>query len=197
MTTATLDRPAPTHAARRPPRAPRTRKPYEPKPWGPGTTITYSTDDGAKTGVVWSAGPVASSLWILPDDTPTNPVAVSIYRPRHGEPTAQQMNGYPPSWQRDTIRRCDAVRAAGRVFRCTETRVRAAWEYQGGTEQTSTVFPYHVEGCPVAGPDRQYEHGTGMFGPVAWVIDTLLHSGGSGQIAPQFCRVCIYLTGQG
>ena len=191
----------PRPAAARPRPAP--RRAWQPKPYDPGTVVAYTDTAGTpRTGQVWSAGPVASSVWLLPTHDPTRPAAAKVHRPAHADPSARQLPEYTPEWSRDTVRRCDAVRAAGRVFRCTQTRPAGRWHPDGGRHAAAgpvRAGPYHVEGCPTAGPDREYLTGgsyTRPYGPVAWVVDTLLHSAAGGPL-PDFCRTCIYLAEEG
>lgn len=56
---------------------------FTPKLGAPGARLEFveRRDDttATRTGTVWSDGPVASTVWVQPDDDPTNQVAVSTH----------------------------------------------------------------------------------------------------------------------
>lgn len=199
MSTATLTRPTtqPTPVTR-PHRAPRPRKPFEVKPYAPGAPIHYCDDNGGHDGTVWSAGPVPSTLWVLPADDPDGPVAVKVSRPKVGEPTARTLPGYPPSWQRDTVRRCDAVRRAGGVFQLATLVKPMPWELSREPRRVA-CGTYHIDGCPLVDKDTErvyVRQCTAGRDGVAWAVDILLRTLPV-SVLPDFCRTCIYLAEQG
>lgn len=101
---------------------------YKPKPFDAGQRIEFTQDVSStscreivtREGVIWSDGPRPHSVWVLPDDAPTEPVAVTTSPRGGGLPDV--LPGLSPEWQRDTMRRCENVRRHGGVFAVNQQR---------------------------------------------------------------------------
>lgn len=146
----------------------------------PGDPIEFverhGSDTLTRTGVIWSAGPAPSTLWVQPDNDPANQVAVKLHRGQQPE----AMPGFPASWQRDAIRRCDNVRRFGRVFGVIDS------VGYGGVKTVS----WHVDPtCPSAAGKTPYEQ---PGHTVREVVDILL---GRYQFRSntRLCLRCVYL----
>lgn len=140
----------------------------------PGESVTA-------TGTVWSAGPLPRSVWLATQAGDAVLVQAGKYRP------TEEVTRYPPRWQRDTIRRCDNLLRAGRVF--------ALVDKQDGPDREWTWVSWHADpNCPsTAGkkPDTDLD-GRPRTESAYWVIDQLLNPGrtyGSGRM----CCTCIWL----
>jgi hypothetical protein len=155
-------------------------KMFAPKPGQPGSRLTFiESRNGAqieRTGSVWSSGPVPSSVWVQPDDDPQNPVAVKLPSARAAGKGAlpRILPGYPASWQRDAVRRCDNVLRFGHVFGVVD-------------EETKRVSWHADPACADVTGKPQYESsGTYQTDLTRLVIDVLLGR----YPQPTFLRLC-------
>ena len=169
------------------PRPPSQRE-YAPKSTDPGQRISWTRSVGyaateTRTGTIWSAGALPSSVWAHADDSPAGEMVLVTLR------NMLEQSAYPPSWQRDTVRRCEHLRQAGPVF--AEQRTRQVYEYGRGNVDRHDTIAYHCDpGCPEirhdVRPCYDWEPTTG------YVIRTLLDASARGR--SDWCRACIYLT---
>lgn len=128
--------------------------PTKSKPNQPGDRIEFvercDGDTLTRTGIVWSDGPAPSTLWVQPDNDPANQVAVKLHRGQQPE----AMPGFPASWQRDAIRRCDNIRRFGRVFGVIDSVghggvTAASWHVDQDCLSAMGKMPYEQEGPTV------------------------------------------------
>ncbi len=116
ITTARIDdwsaKPAPAWLRARPWKAPRARD-YAPGQYDAGQLITYTRTDSQRaegithTGVIWSAGPHAHSVWVSPDDYPRSFAHMTlVIIPRDdGMLPWVQSGGYPSPSSMTTLAR--------------------------------------------------------------------------------------------
>jgi IclR helix-turn-helix domain len=187
------------------------RRQYNPKPLDPGQAITWTKEIPGRwtgeswgqgdwipgqtvnrTGVIWSDGPLPSSVWVHADDV-NETVAVKIPTPRmvqrgHGP---AEMPSYGPTWQRDALRRANHVAACGTVYAVVnETREVYRHGYRRSNEE---IMLWHTDpACPdAAGKEPRPDH-LGYGYTVKTVIDGLI-----GRTQPQsdgaWCRRCIWM----
>jgi hypothetical protein len=198
------------------------RREYRPKPFDPGQPITWTRTTGGhwteppspvniygqrehgiwvppetveRTGTIWSAGPVPSSLWVVPDDAAGTAVAVHLGTKR--EPGPHELSFWPVTWQHDALRRAEHVRACGSIYAAVDD-VREVTGYRGRPARTEETLTYHADpSCPdAAGKDRR----PGMDGYLGYTVDTvvdILTGRGSPASPPPFCQRCIYLSEPG
>lgn len=125
--------------------------------YGPGDRVTYRdtvTGDAPaeRRGLIWADGPEPSTIWVQPDHDPFGQVAVKLPSPvraKRGD-GPETLAGYPATWQRDTVRRCENLRQRGALYR---TRRRTG--HYGSTDVIE--FVTHADpDCPsAAGLDRE------------------------------------------
>ncbi|TQS43740.1 hypothetical protein [Cryptosporangium phraense] len=135
-------------------------RPFDPKPGQPGAAITYtvSTPDGPveRTGIVWSDGPMPSSVWVTPDDAPGTAVAVKIPTKLRAErdgarPTALPTHGaYGEQWQADTLYQCNRARTYPQAYRMWHRGQGRAYDVRAG----------YTHGTRFIAADRNYWHQT-------------------------------------
>lgn len=176
----------------RPHKAP-ARREYMPKPAGPGQRISWTRTAGyasteERTGEIWSAGPLPSSVWVQPDDSPAGDMAMVMVRSMTEHPA------YPASWQHDTLRRCEHLRLSKGMFAEYETVPVRTWGYSSGTKTEERIVAYHCDrDC------LEISHETrdcnGWEPTVGYVIRMLLDASARGR--SDLCRRCVYLTEPG
>jgi hypothetical protein len=195
------------------PDLPTRRRDWTPGPLDPGQRVTYSVHAEWRTGVVWSKGPVPSSLWVLPDDAPADAVAVKVWRSRSGGGVSLDLLPEHSDW-RHTVRQFETLRAAGVVFAVRETgRWTLRRERDDETGEQRTVYArewdprerWHADPqCPDAVPygralddegrekSRRAEPSAwrflGEFGRARWGFGSA-----EGPDWPRWCRRCVML----
>jgi hypothetical protein len=166
------------------------RREYRPKPFDPGQRITWSQsvppECRDRAGTIWSDGPLPKSVWAQPNDAPAGDMALVMLR------TMTEHPAYPPSWQHDTIRRCEHLRASGGIF--AEFRTETRNTYGKGNADYPYTVAYH---CDRDCPEIRYEtRECDDFEPrTGDVIRLLLSAEARGR--SDLCRRCIYLTEPG
>lgn len=192
---------------------PPTRREYRPKPLDPGQPVQWqheipgrwtgpSWGSGewipgervTRTGTVWSAGPVPSSLWVIPDDS-REPVAVKLPSPRDRERGCglASIASYPASWARDAVRRAENVRRHGSIFAVIDRSYETwtGYTYSQRREIRHELSWHCDPSCPdAAGKERDPERETW---PVRDVIAILIGERHP-AVSPRFCNRCIYLS---
>jgi hypothetical protein len=190
---------------------PPSRRQYNPKPLDPGQPITWTKEipgrwTGAtwgqgtwipsetvnRIGVIWSDGPLPSSVWVQPDDV-NETVAVklpTLKMVQRGRGPAE-MPSYGPDWQQAAPRRANHVAASGTVYAVVnETRESYRHGYRRGTEE---IMLWHCDPeCPDAASKERRPDRLGYGYTIKTVIDGLIgrthpHSDGA------WCRRCIWL----
>ena len=167
---------------------PPSQRAWTPQATDPGQRITwtrsvsYATTE-TRTGTIWSAGALPSSVWVQPDDAEHGAMALVTLR------NMLEQSAYPVSWQRDTVKRCEHLRQARPVF--AEQATRMVYEYGKGQVPRHGTVAYHCDpDCPEIKHDVRacwdWEPTTG------YVIRTLLDASARGR--SDWCRTCIYLT---
>lgn len=170
----------------------RKTKTFEPKAGEPGSRIEYTTnhrDDPTYTGVVWSAGAPPATRWVQPDHDPTNQVLVRLRKGRLAETVPHSTGEY----QRQLIKVCDRIQAAGQVFGVRDFPEQR-WAYSHVDRKRYTVSWHINPECPaVGGKERHAFDGgaPGVFGAAA-VIDGLLGKGGCIGPHKGLCRACVH-----
>lgn len=181
-----------------------TRGGYAPKPLDPGQRIEWTATTGGvhrdgrwvptevlnRSGVIWSAGPCANSLWVQPDDAPYGEMAAVKLPSKQAAERGNkpfEMPGFPVTWQRDTVRRCDNLSRRGALF--AEHETYTTYEYMKGNVERQRLVGIHCDPeCPEIKHDIERAHE--YVATVSGVIRMLLTSHGD----LTFCRRCIYLT---
>jgi hypothetical protein len=168
---------------------------FTPKPGAPGARLEFveRRDDttATRTGVVWSDGPVASTVWVQPDDDPTNQVPVKLPTARRTDrgDKPEVITGYPATWQRDVVRRCDAVRRAGHVFGVAD-RTDYVGHRDGRPTERAQVVSWHIDPeCPSAAGREAYDR-------AAWTVNevvAILLGRYQWRVTPRLCSRCVYL----
>lgn len=176
----------------KPQRAPSQRA-YAPKATDAGQRITWTSsgDYGyarshERSGEIWSAGPLPSSVWVQPDDAPRGAMACVMLR------TMTEHTYYPASWQHDTVARCEHLRQSKGMF--AEYVTRARYEYGRGNVEYVDTIAYHCDrDCLEI---RHETRDCGEWEPsVGSVIRMLLDASARGR--SDLCRRCVYLTDPG
>ncbi len=167
------------------PKAPAQRA-YAPKSADPGQRITWTRSAGyatteTRTGIIWSTGALPMSVWAQPDDG--SGMALVMLRSMTEHPA------YPPSWQRDTITRCQHLATSGGMF--AEYKTETRYEYGRGNVDHPHTVAYHCDrACPEIRHETRecwdWEPTTG------YVIRMLLDATARGR--SDLCRHCIYLS---
>lgn len=181
------------------------RREYKPKSDSPGQRFSWTRTTGGcwsgghfepsasqtREGTIWSAGPEANSLWVVPDDAPGDAVAVKLPSAKYAAKGHQpaEMPGYCPTWQRDTLRRVEHLRASDGVFAEFETRTR--YVYGKGQVEYEDTGAYHCDReCPeIKGQTRAC---WGFEPSVGSLTRMLLDASARGR--SDLCRRCVYLS---
>lgn len=170
------------------------RRAYAPKPLDPGQRVqwTRETAPGERetcAGVVWSAGPVPSSLWVQPDGRPGDVVAVKV---RGGE--LSQLPQYPAGWARDAIRRAENLRRHGSLYATVE-QVTETWSWSYTRRETYRTLSWHCDaGCPeAAGKERDDRQPACSVREAVAILIGETHP----AVSPRFCTHCVYLEADG
>jgi hypothetical protein len=173
------------------PKAPAQRA-YMSKASDPGQCITWTRSIGytsteARTGTIWSAGALPSSVWVQPDDAKPGDMALVMLRSMTEHPS------YPASWQHDTIKRCEYLRQSrGMVAEYRTEKRRDYRDYYGPEREHESVIAFHSDPqcCEIQHDTRpvrpDYEPTTG------YVIRMLLDASARGR--SDLCRRCVYLS---
>lgn len=179
-------------------------KPFTPRPTDPGGRLAFverlGGNDVERVGVVWSEGSVPSSVWVLPDDDPERVVLVKLptkLRAERDGRRAKLVASHRLNWQRDVIRRCDAVYRAGGVFGVVDRMVYYPSEGHG------PVVSWHADpACPEAAnkaryepSDKMKERGARPTRPAREIILILL--GQTYQGGGHLCPRCVFLIEPG
>lgn len=150
--------------------------------WQPGTSEAMS-------GIVWSAGPEASSVWVkLADGAMVALKLPGTARAAAGE-LPREMPAYCATWQRDTLRRCEHLSRSAGIF--AEVRTEVRHEYGRGNSEHEHTVAYHCDRvCPAI------SHGTRELYDweprVSGIVRVLLDASARGR--SDLCRACIYLA---
>jgi hypothetical protein len=172
------------------PKAPSQRD-WTPRPADPGQPISWTRTVGfatteSRTGTIWSAGALPSSVWVQPDDAAAGDMALVMLRSMSEHPS------YPPSWQHDTVRRCEHLRSSKGMLAEFITRTR--YEYGKGNVEYHDTVAFHADrDCAEIRNEtrdcREWEP------TVSYVIRLLLSAAARGR--SDLCRRCVYLTEPG
>lgn len=166
---------------------------YVPKPLDPGQRVTWERKTGPGeretcSGVVWSAGPVPSSLWVQPDGMPGEVVAVKVTRGKPG----YQLPRYPAGWARDAVRRAENVRRHGHLYATVEQVTESwSWSWSCGRSTSYRTLCWHADpACAdAAGRERDTDAGIRPWREVV----AILTGERTPATDPRFCRRCVYL----
>jgi hypothetical protein len=164
---------------------------YVPKPADPGQRVTWSRTIGyatteTRTGTIWSAGALPSSVWAQPDDAAAGDMSLVMLRSMTEHPA------YPVTWQRDTVRRCEHLRSSKGMLAEFITRTR--YEYGKGNVEYRDTVAFHADRDCI-----EIRHET--RDPYDWepsigsTIRMLLEATARGR--SDLCRRCVYLTEPG
>jgi hypothetical protein len=183
----TVSKPIKTYAAKAP-----ARRAYVPRPTDPGQrvswtrTVGYATNQ-TRTGTIWSAGALPSSVWVQPDDSPSGDMALVMLR------SMTEHASYPATWQHDTIRRCEHLRQSKGMFAEYRTELARSWGYGPAREEEHVVAFHCDRDCIEVRHETRdctdWEPSTG------YVIRMLLDASARGR--SDLCRRCVYLTEPG
>jgi hypothetical protein len=154
----------------------------------PGQRVTWTRSAGyarteTRTGEIWSPGPLPGSVWAGPDSAPRGDMALVMLRNLTEHP------GYPPSWQHDTVRRCEHLRRSEGIF--AEYRLESRYDYGRGRHEVPHVVAYHRDQeCP------EIRHATrdchDWEPTIGSVIRMMLDAAARGR--SDLCRRCVYLS---
>jgi hypothetical protein len=150
--------------------------------WQPGTSEAMS-------GIVWSAGPEASSVWVkLADGAMVALKLPGTARAAAGE-LPREMPAYCATWQRDTLRRCEHLSRSAGIF--AEVRTEVRYEYGRGNVGHERTVAYHCDReCPEISHETRELHD---WEPrVSGIVRMLLDASARGR--SDLCRACIYLA---
>lgn len=165
----------------------------DPNALGEPITFERRLDNGereTRTGVIWSTALVSSEVWVLPGDDPTGPVAVRLptgQRARY-HPNPEEIAGYPATWQRDTIRRCDNLRRAGEVYGVVDRE---------DPRYSLTEVTWHADrDCPDAAGKKPHTDlaGNTRVVPAGVVVDLMLSQRINQSYLARCCTRCVYLA---
>jgi hypothetical protein len=173
------------------PKAP-TQRAYVPKPTDPGQRVSWTRTVGyattqTRTGTIWSAGALPSSVWVQPDDSPAGDMALVMLLSMAEHPS------YPATWQHDTVKRCEHLRQSKGMSVEYRTELARSWGY-GPAREEEHVVAYHADRDCLEIRDetrdcREWEP------TVSYVIRMLLDATARGR--SDLCRRCVYLTEPG
>jgi hypothetical protein len=167
---------------------------YAPRSTDPGQRVTWTRGLGygqseTRTGTVWSAGALSSSVWVQPDDAPAGDCALVMLR------SMLEHCAYPPSWQHDTIARCEHLRQSKGLFAEVRWLNRYFYPCEPGTPGAhEDVVAYH---CDRDCLEIRHETRdcTSWEPTLSSVIGMLLSAQARGR--SDLCRRCVYRTEPG
>lgn len=174
----------------------RTRKPFEPKPYGVGALVDFAENRGGqvviRSGQVWSEGPKGEgrSLWVIPKDGGDAVVVKIRDSPsRTGRTYLEVLPRY--SMHRLNMRRAENLRRCGQIFPLVD---KSEWSYSWtGGKELREHWSWHVDpNCPEAAgkPAPPSTHHAPIG--VAEVIRDLL-TGRINASTTRYCRACFWL----
>lgn len=192
------------------PRAPKTPKPFKPKPFTAGARIAYrefipgrwtggSRGEGTFVppehlmceGTVWSEAPGARQLWVVPDNEPDTALVVKL-------PAASRVGREPPEVTgrpdyQGRLQRRNNIMAHGGLYpvieNVTTRRTRVTW-YSTATTRIEYDYMWHAwPDCPRAVGKQQpeHKHSVNVYEAIARMENDAFGRG------DKTCRICVHL----